>query len=283
MSFDGRRAIGRNPLISEAIKHPILAVDEERELARRAEAGDPEALGRLVGSHLRFVIKIARAYRGWGLPMSDLIQEGTLGLIQAVRRFDPDRSVRLSTYAMWWIRSATQDYVVRSWSVVQIGTTNAQKALALKLKRTTDQRVNADDEWSDDLTTRLAKRFGLAAADVAKLARRVTLRDRSLDRLTAAGKDLFDRLASDLPSPEQIVARVNDQRVMSEMLNAALARLPPREQLVIRACYFEEARHTFEAIGQELGLSKDRVCQLEARALTQLRALLAPVLAGSRS
>jgi RNA polymerase sigma-32 factor len=273
----------RNPLIDEAARYPLLEADEELELARRAEKGDGEALHRLVASHLRYVIKIARGYRGWGLPMNDLIQEGTLGLIQAVRRFDPERGVRLSTYAMWSIRGAIQEYVLHSWSMVRLGTGNAQKMLALALRRIADDLARCESDPAEDRVARLAKQFNSTAAEVVRLARRMTGRDGSLDQLTAAGRTLIDRLGSEMPSPEQVLAQASEQRFLSEAIKRALAMLTPREQLVIRKRYFEDAKHTFEAIGRELGVSKDRARQLEARALAKLQDLLRPALVGIRT
>jgi RNA polymerase sigma-32 factor len=272
-----------NPLIDEAARHPLLQADEEIELARRAGNGDGEALHRLVGSHLRYVIKIARGYRGWGLPMNDLIQEGTLGLIQAVRRFDPERGVRLSTYAMWSIRGAIQEHVLHSWSMVRLGTGNAHKMLALALRRVADDLARCETDPADDRIARLAKQFNSTAAEVVRLARRMTGRDTSLDQPAAAGPAPIDRLRSELPSPEHVVAQVSEQRFLGEAIKRALAVLTPREQLVIRKRYFEDAKHTFEAIGRELGVSKDRVRQLEARALAKLQDLLRPALAGIRT
>ena len=278
----------RRGLLAAAVDEPVLGRDEERELARRAEAGDAEAAGRLIASHLRFVIKIARRYRGSGLPMSDLIQEGTVGLIRAVRRFNPDRGVRLSTYAMWWIRSAIQDHVVHSWSLVRMGTTNAQKAMILRLRQVTTELIGGAEGLSDEITARLAKSFGATANEVATLARRLAGRDRSLDQ-PMAGPDgdgnqrtWMDCLASDAPTPEQAVAEASERRFVGEIVGKALAMLPPREQLVIRKRYFEDVRQTFEAIGRELGVSKDRVRQLETRALANLRELLQPALAGKQ-
>lgn len=279
----------RRGLLAAAVDEPVLGRDEERELARRAEAGDADAAGRLIASHLRFVIKIARRYRGSGLPMSDLIQEGTVGLIRAVRRFNPDRGVRLSTYAMWWIRSAIQDHVMHSWSLVRMGTTNAQKALILRLRQVTAELIGGAEGLSDEITARLAKSFGATANEVATLARRLAGGDWSLDQpMAGPGGDgdqrtWMDCLTSDAPTPEQAVAEASERRFVSEIVGKALAMLPPREQLVIRKRYFEDVRQTFEAIGRELGVSKDRVRQLETRALAKLRDLLQPALAGIRS
>ena len=278
----------RRGLLAAAVDVPVLGRDEERELARRAEAGDADAAGRLIASHLRFVIKIARRYRGSGLPMSDLIQEGTVGLIRAVRRFNPDRGVRLSTYAMWWIRSAIQDHVVHSWSLVRMGTTNAQKAMILRLRQVTAELIGGAEGLSDEITARLAKSFGATANEVATVARRLAGGDWSLDQPMAGPGDdgdqrtWMDCLASDAPTPEQAVAEASERRFVSEIVGKALAMLPPREQLVIRKRYFEDVRQTFEAIGRELGVSKDRARQLETRALAKLRELLQPALAGKQ-
>ena len=271
---------GRNPLIDEAARQPLLAPAEEDELARRAEAGDQEAVHRLVTSHLRFVIAIAKRYRGWGLPMNELIQQGALGLVQAVRRFDPERGVRLSTYAMWWIRSAIQDHVLHSWSVVRLGTSNAQKMLALKLRRIAEDLAHVEGDPADDRIAKLAEKFNATAAEVARLARRMTGRDGSLDQPSASGPAPIDQLASEQATPEQVLARDGEHRALATALRAAMAELTPREQLVIHKRYFEDARQTFEAIGRELGVSKDRARQLEARALDKLQEMLGPVVAG---
>jgi RNA polymerase sigma-32 factor len=269
----------RNPLIDVAARQPLLAPSEEMELARRAEAGDQEALHRLVASHLRFVIAIARRYRGWGLPMNELIQQGTLGLLQAVRRFDPARGVRLSTYAMWWIRSAIQDHVLHSWSMVRLGTSNAQKMLALTLRRIAEDLAQGEGDPADDRIARLAEKFNATAAEVARLARRMTGRDGSLDQPTANGVVPVDRLECQRATPEEVLAIDGERRVLSDALRAAVAELTPREQLVIHKRYLGDAKHTFEAIGRELGVSKDRVRQLEMGALAKLQSLLRPVVA----
>lgn len=267
-------------LLAEAARHPLLARDEERALKVRAEQGDAEAMRRLVGSHLRFVIRMARSYRGWGVPMADLVQEGTLAFVQAVRRFDPDRDVRLGTYAAWAVRQAMQECALRSWSTVRLGTSNAQRMLALKLKHLAAGWAEGwGHEWLDDeRLAALAEQFGTTLQEVLRLARRMARRDASLDApgRTADGSGLGERLACAQPSPEQILVRAGEQRLRGDALTAALGRLSPREQLIIRKRYLDEARHTFEALGRELGVSKDRVRQLEARALGKLRDLLRP-------
>ncbi|MDP6788064.1 MAG: RNA polymerase factor sigma-32 [Rhodospirillales bacterium] len=274
-------------MVRAAARHPMLDNEEEKRLARHSAAGDNAAASRLIASHLRFVIKIARTYRNSGLPMSDLIQEGTVGLIQAVRRFNPDRGVRLSTYAMWWIRAAIQDHVVRSWSLVRIGTTNTQKAVFLRLRQIRAELISGAEDLSDEIVGKLAARLGTTAAEVAAVARRMAGGDQSLDQPLSGNADegqttLLDHLASEAPTPEETVAAASEISFISETIGKALAMLPPREEFIIRQRYFEEARQTFEAIGREIGLSKDRVRQLEARALEKLRDVLRPALAEQR-
>ncbi len=259
--------------------------EEERELARLAGEGDKEATDRLVTSHINYVIKIARGYRRSGVPMSDLIQEGMIGLMQAVRRFNPDKDVRLSTYAMWWIRASIQDHVVRSWSLVRLSTTSAQKSLFLNLRRMTSDLLEGADALSDDLSSKLAERFETTAADVKSLARRITQRDQSLNtKVTDNGTDSWlDLLVSDNPTPEDSLAFESERRAMRELMAKALAALPAREEFIIRSRYLTEAKRTFAALARDLDLSKDRVRQLEVRALAKLRAFMEPMLAGQQS
>jgi RNA polymerase sigma-32 factor len=270
----------------DAARQPMLDREEEQSLARRSGAGDHDAAHRLLASHLRIVIKIARSYRRSGLPMADLIQEGTLGLMHAIRRFDPDKGIRLSTYAMWWIRASMQDYAVRSWSLVRIGTTNAQKALFLRLRRLTADLKEGAEGLSDDIIAGLAKRFDTTAAEVRALARRVRGGDASLDQRMGSEsgerRSWLDLLASDAPSPEELAAEASERQFLAEVVQKALRMLPPREQIIIRMRYLDEVKQTFEAIGHEIGLSKDRVRQLEAQALKVLKERLQPAIAAAR-
>ena len=255
---------------------PLLGREEELELARRAGQGDGAAIDRLIRSHARFVIKMARGYRQTGVPMSDLIQEGMIGLVQAIRKFNPEKEARLATYAKWWVRAAMQDHVVRSWSLVRLSTSSAQKSLFLQVRRLTSELLEGADALGDDIAARLADRFGTTATDVLNLARRVGYRDRSLDGpISSDGEGCWlDQLPSDAPSPEEQLERSGERRAVGELIAAALAKLPAREQVIIRKRYLEEAKETFASIGRELDLSKDRVRQLEARALDSLRELL---------
>jgi RNA polymerase sigma-32 factor len=268
-----------------AHKAPFLGREEERDLARRAGAGDADATRRLVVSHIRFVLKIARRYRRSGVPMADLVQEGMLGLVQAIKRFNPEREARLSTYAMFSIRAAIQDHVVRSWSLVRLSTSSAPRSLFLHLRRRTSEFWEGADALSEDIAARLAERFETTAAEVKALARRIASRDQSLDAPSAGniGASWLERLSSDTASAEDQLLEAVERTALGELVAKALAKLPAREQFIIRNRYFMEAKRTFASIGGELNLSKDRVRQLEAAALAKLKNLLEPGLTGRQA
>ncbi len=259
-------------------KSLLLGREEEIELARRAEKGDTAAAEKLITSHLGFVVNVAKGYRRSGVPMSDLVQEGVVGLVQAVRKYNPDKDARLSTYARWWIRASIQDYIVRSWSLVRLSTSSAQKSLFLNLRRKTAEFLDGADALSDTLAAQLAERFETTAADVKNLARRVAQRDQSLNTPLSDenANSWLDVLRSDAPSPEDKLAEESETTALSELMTLALENLPDRERFIIRNRYFAEARQTFASIGRELDLSKDRVRQLEARALESLREFIEP-------
>jgi RNA polymerase sigma-32 factor len=258
----------------------FLEKEEERELAVLAGKGDKEATDRLITSHLNYVVKLAKGYRRSGVPMSDLIQEGVIGLVQAVKRFNPDKKVRLSTYAMWWIRASMQDHIVRSCSLVRLSTTSAQKSLYLNLRRLTADLFDGADALSDEIIFRLAERFETTASEVRNLARRISSKDQSLDTQTVGRGDgvWLDVLASNQPNAEEILAEKGDKIQLRNIIAKALSNLPDREQFIIRHRYLSEAKQTFASIGQELNLSKDRVRQLEGCALKTLQDLLGPIL-----
>jgi RNA polymerase sigma-32 factor len=260
----------------------FLGKEEERELALRAGNGDKQAADRLITSHFNYVVKLAKGYRRSGVPMSDLIQEGMIGLVQAVKRFNPEKNVRLSTYSMWWIRASMQDHIVRSWSMVRLSTTSAQKSLFLNLRRLTADLIDGADALSDEIVTRLAERFETTSADVRNLARRVTSKDQSLNAQLSSDSEgsWLDMLASKSPTPEEALEAKGDRLQLRGIITKALANLPDREQFIIRNRYLSEAKKTFAAIGKDLNLSKDRVRQLEARALQKLQEILEPILVG---
>lgn len=258
-----------------------LSVAEEHALAVRARAGDEEAAGRLVRSHLGFVVHIARRYRRFGLPLNDLVQEGTIGLIHAVRRFDPARNIRLCTYAAWWIRFHIQAYVVRSWSLVRLGTGTAQRALFFRLRRMMADLRGGAEQLSDDLLRPLAERFKVPMREVLALARRAAGLDRSLDA-PAAGAEPGARaplaeLADPAPNPEEQAVAQSQQRWRQGLIARAMTALSQRERAIIMGRYLAELAKTRDALARELGISAERVRQLEQKALEKLRRLLAPL------
>ena len=253
------------------LRRPRLSRIRERELIRRIQGGDAGAIAELVLSHLRFVMHVARRYRSDGHPLSDLFQEGVVGLIEAIKRFNPDRDTRLATYAMWWIRASIQDYVVRSRSLVKIGTTAAQKALFFHLRR----RGGGGETPSEELVGALATRFNTSVAEVLSLARRIARPDQSLETATVDGRaPLIDRIADVRPTPEEALVEASEFQLWRGRLARALAALPPRELMIIKRRFLADKATSLAALAAELELSKERVRQLEARALARLRAIL---------
>lgn len=264
--------------IKLAMHQPLLSRDVEFSLARRwQEDGDDDALHRLVKAYSRLVISISTRFRNYGLPAGDLVQEGNVGLMQAAARFDPDREVRFSTYATWWIRSAMQDYVLRNWSIVRTGTTAAQKTLFFNFRRL---RARIDKELgsqlSDDGRRFVATELKVGVDAVASMEMRLNSADQSLSTPIADGTDdtWQDFLTDSRPNPEDVVIGIRDSRSRSRWLAEALSELGPREQIIIRKRRLDEDGATLEALGRELGVSKERVRQLEYRALRKLRDLM---------
>lgn len=265
-----------NRLLREARRQPMLSRDEERELARRARSGDREAVHRLVGSHLRFVIKIARRYRGSGLGMADLVQEGCVGLMQALHRFNPDNDARLATYAMWWIKAAIQDHVMRSWSLVRIGTTAAQKSLFFNFRRLRARLNEGTETISDAAVQTIARTLNVSERDVRAIAQRFDNPDRYFEDLSRndLGDSPVDQLPDDDPTPEDRLLICDDRRFNLGLMVVALTELTQRELLIIRRRYLSEVSMTLESIGTELGVSKERVRQIEAGAISKMRAFM---------
>jgi RNA polymerase sigma-32 factor len=263
--------------IQSSMNEPLLEREHELELARRwRNEGDEKALHELVRSYTRLVISAASRFRNYGLPMGDLIQEGNLGLMQAANRFDPDREVRFSTYASWWIRSAMQDYVLRNWSIVRTGTTAAQKSLFFNLRRL---RARIEGQASGEGLTlenrqQIAEELGVSLKDVNNMEARLSGQDQSLN--AKIGEDGDDEWISLLPdegaSPENVVTGMKDSQTRSKWLEEALGELSDREQRIIRARHLEhDDGVTLEALGHDLGVSKERVRQLEERAMGKLK------------
>lgn len=262
--------------LNEIKKFPLLTADEEYMLAERfREHGEVEAAHRLVTSHLRLVAKIAMQYRGYGLPVSDLISEGNIGLMKAVKKFEPERGFRLSTYAMWWIKASVTEHILRSWSLVKMGTMAAQKKLFFSLRKA-KARLQIFDagELEPEQAEALSKQFGLSADDILNMNRRMSARDYSLNAPVSEDGDsieFMDTLVDESPSPEAIVAQREEAGVRNEMLQAALAELPERERHIFVERRLKDDPVTLEQLGEEYGISRERVRQLEVRAFEKVQ------------
>jgi len=280
---------GAQSYLRTAMRAPLLDAEHERDLARLwREEDDERALHELITAYLRLVVAMASRFRHYGLPMSDLVQEGNVGLMQAAARFEPEREVRFSTYAAWWIRSAMQDFVLRNWSIVRTGTTSAQKALFFNLRRLRAKIGDVGDAvMSADATSSVAKALRVPEREVEAMAARLSSPDRSLNApLTDDGDGEWqDLLADDAEGPEALIMSSHDGDARARLVRDALCDLTDRERLIIRERKLEEEQVTLEALGERLGISKERVRQIESAAMEKLRrALIArvgdPVAAG---
>lgn len=261
--------------IRAAMDEPMLEKDHELALARAwRDSRDEKAMQEIINSYRRLVISMASRFRHYGLPLGDLIQEGNIGLMEAVNRFDPERDVRFSTYASWWVRSCMQDYVLRNWSIVRTGTTSAQKSLFFNLRRLKAKIAQSDGQpLADDQYAEIATTLGVNVRDVMDMDRRLAAGDQSLNITIGEDGDteLQSLLASDAPNPEDVVIGMKDRESRSRWLNAALDDLSEREQRIIRERHLTLEPVTLESLGEALGVSKERVRQLEARAMDKLR------------
>ena len=254
---------------------PLLTREREFELARAwRETKDINALHALVSSYTRLVVSVAARYRHYGLPVSDLAQEGAVGLMQAAIRFDPDREVRFSTYATWWIRSAMQDYVLRNWSIVRTGTTAAQKSLFFNFRRL---RARIEDASGQPLDghgrEKIAEILAVKLGEVESMEQRLGGPDQSLNAPFGEDGDeeQVDFLSDERPDPESLVIAERDGTTRSNWISEALSGLSEREQIIIRRRRLVDEGATLEELGSVLGVSKERVRQLENRALAKMR------------
>jgi RNA polymerase sigma-32 factor len=262
--------------IKASMREPLLSRDHEFELARRwREEGNEPALHQLVRAYTRLVVSTAARFRNYGLPMGDLVQEGNVGLMQAAARFEPDREVRFSTYAAWWIRSAMQDYILRNWSIVRTGTTAAQKSLFFNLRRLRARIAEATSNGSLTRAGRekIATELKVDVGEVEAMEMRLAATDQSLNApIGDSGEDDWQEfLADQRPSPEEVVIGLRDSTTRSRWLAEALGELSPRERTIIAERRLRDDGATLEELGRELGVSKERVRQLEHRALLKLR------------
>jgi len=268
----------------------MLEKSHEQALARRwRHASDHAALTQLSVSHMRLVLAMANRLRGYGLPVADLIQEGVVGLMEAAARFDPERDIRFSTYASWWIRAAMQDFILRNWSIVRTGTTAAQKSLFFNLRRLRARIAGgADAAMTPQSRQEIARRLGVRTEDVAIMEGRLSGGDLSLNMPVGSEDgdgEWLAFLADDAPGPEERVTQIHDDALRRRLLRQALATLNARERTIIAARQLREDSVTLAALGARLGISKERVRQIEAQAMRKLRRHLtdttgAPIVAG---
>src|SRR5688500_17174958 len=248
----------------------MLEPEEEFILAKRwQEQGDTEAAHRLVTSHLRLVAKIAMGYRGYGLPLNEIISEGNVGLMQAVKRFDPDRGFRLATYAMWWIRAAIQEYILHSWSLVKMGTTAAQKKLFFNLRKLKGQlQAIEDGDLKPETVTKIATELSVPEQDVISMNRRLAAPDHSLNaplRVDGEG-EWQDWLVDERDSQEVMLADKQELGKRQQLLKDAMAHLNDRERRILSERRLRDEPTTLEDLSQEYGISRERVREIEVRA-----------------
>ncbi|MGA0346515.1 MAG: RNA polymerase factor sigma-32 [Alphaproteobacteria bacterium] len=266
--------------ISKTMKAPLLEREEEVKLGNELrDKGDQKALDKLVSSHLRLVVKMAAGFKGYGLPVSDLIQEGTLGLMDAAKKFDPEKGVRFSTYARWWILASIQDYVMRNSSIVKIGTTPAQKSLFFNLRRLRAKiSNNLVGPMSDEDRHEIARILGVPKASVERMEALLSGYDASLNSTIGSdesdGSELQEFLEDDRPNPEENIADQSHQTSRRNAIAKAMAALDEREQQIIKHRFLEENKPTLEEIGHHFGVSKERIRQIESRALEKLKLFL---------
>ncbi len=276
---------GLNRYLAEIKKFPVLAPEEEYMLAKRFEEhGDPEAAAKLVTSHLRLVAKIAMGYRGYGLPVSELISEGNIGLMQGVKKFEPDRGFRLATYAMWWIKASMQEFILRSWSLVKLGTTAAQKKLFFNLKRM-KKNLDAyeDGDLRPEIVTKIATDLGVSEAEVVSMNRRMAGGgDTSLNVMIGEEGDhqWQDTLADDGPLQDEVYADTQERIQRRALLVEAMESLSDREKLILTERRLVEEPRTLEELSQQLGVSRERVRQLEVRAFEKLQKAMMQIASG---
>ena len=267
---------GLSRYLSEIRKFPMLAKDEEFMLAKRwQEHEDPQAAHCLVTSHLRLVAKIAMGYRGYGLPIGEVISEGNVGLMQAVKKFDPDKGFRLATYAMWWIRASIQEYILRSWSLVKMGTTAAQKKLFFNLRRAKSEiEALQEGDLHPDQVSQIATKLGVLDEEVVSMNRRLSGGDASLNSpMRADGESEWqDWLVDDKsPSQETIVAENQEMSIRMDLLQEAMTELTDRERHILTERRLKDEPTTLETLAGEYGVSRERIRQIEVRAFEKLQ------------
>ncbi len=267
---------GLSRYLREVWRFPILEKQEEQDLAiRLRDHGDVDAAHALVTSHLRLVAKIAMGYKGYGLPVADLISEGNIGLMKAVKKFDPDRGFRLSTYAIWWIKASITEYVLKSWSMVKMGTVSSQKKLFFSLRRMKNQLKIIDaGELDDTQAGAISEALGASVQEVQHMNRRLHARDFSLNTPISHledGTEFQETLVDEGPGPESLVGEHEELQLRSGMLKRAMAELSDRERDILVQRRLSDDPVTLEQLGTHYGISRERIRQLESRAFDKVQ------------
>jgi RNA polymerase sigma-32 factor len=275
--------------VEEAKRFPMLSPEREQELARAfRDRQDPEALKQLVGSHLRLVVKIARGFTGYGLPLADLVAEGNVGLMQAAEKFDPSRGFRFATYAMWWIRAAIQEYILHSWSLVKMGTTAAQKKLFFNLRKLKGRMEQLEQgDLSPEAVTKIATELDVPETEVVEMNRRLAGADNSLNVLvggpgTDGDAEWLDMLPDESPNQETVVAERDELQRRRVLLDGALKKLNPRERDIIFERRLKDEPSTLEELSHRYAVSRERIRQIEVRAFEKLQRAMREQARGTR-
>jgi len=266
---------GLSVYLAQIKKFPMLDAEEEYMLAKNwKDNGNLKSAHKLVTSHLRLVAKIAMGYRGYGLPVNELISEGNIGLMQAVKKFDPDKGFRLATYAMWWIKAAIQEYVLRSWSLVKMGTTTAQKKLFFNLKKIKNQIAPGQEgDLKDEQVNEISKRLDVDSDEVINMNRRMMGQEKSLNDPIKNGEtdEWQDWLVDDSLDQELVISQKQEYNDKKELLNSAMLILNQREKEIIKARRLREDPVTLEELSQKYKISRERIRQIETKAFEKLQ------------
>ena len=269
---------GLSKFLREIRKFPMLSVDEENRLANDwAKNRNSESAHKLVNSHLRLVVKIAMGYRGYGIPLNELVSEGNVGMIQSLERFDPSKGFRLSTYAMWWIRASIQEYILHSWSLVKIGTTAAQKKLFFNLRSLKGKLKAVDDgDLQPELVTEIADRLDVSEGDVIDMNRRMSGHDHSLNSPLSAENEgeWINWIADDRDSHEKAIIDNDELSKRKKMLDIAIKNLNDRERQILTKRRLTEDPLTLEELSKSYGISRERVRQVEVKAFEKLQKIV---------
>ncbi len=269
---------GLSVYLSQIKKFPMLDAEEEYMLAKNwRENGNLQSAHKLVTSHLRLVAKIAMGYRGYGLPVNELISEGNLGLMQAVKKFDPDKGFRLATYAMWWIKAAIQEYVLRSWSLVKMGTTSAQKKLFFNLKKIKNQIAPGQEgDLKEDQVKEISKRLDVDSSEVVNMNRRMMGQEKSLNDPIKQGQpdEWQDWLADESLDQELAVSQKQEFEEKKDLLKSAMNSLNDREKEIINARRLSENPMTLEELSKKYNISRERIRQIETKAFEKLQKIM---------